>query len=234
MESLGCPAEVAASQGDLLALMCAHKAAPYLTSETTLNAARCGSLECLSFLYKHGARWHPDATNIAARFGSVECMRFILATGGPRDDRIVLTCFHAVRMSPSKKRPMDTLMLALDTRPRLPYSMEVDPQAIKIMDALFPNDSKEERERAHANIRSAKSREVTLIMEVRARLHGIRVIQRAWRLKLRRKRKAVEVIQDAYLAWTCRPGSGHTYHQARLDFAGALSVAEPSPRESLE
>lgn len=165
----------------------------------TMDIAAMGHLQCLQFCHENGALWSNNTTHSAALFSHVTCLRYAVENGAPRHGLVIETSVRNVMDNPGSNACRDTLTYAVDAH--FQYSPSSDPR---------------------------QANEVALVMEVRRQLHQVRVIQRAWRLRpalLRsrleaqeRKRKAVDVIQLAYLTWTFRPHAGKSYKRARADW----------------
>lgn len=165
---------------------------------TTENAAK-GHLSCLRFCQEHGlAVWSKMISHNAARSSNVACLRFAVENGAPRHELVIETSVRNVLDNPQSASCRDTLTYAVDAN--FPYCARL----------------------------ASRAGEVALVMEVRRQLHQIRVIQRAWRarpalMRARqavedRKRRAVDVIQLAYLTWTFRPNNGASYKRARASY----------------
>lgn len=190
----------------------------------TEGAAR-GHLACLRYCHEHGAPWTRRVTLSAALMSSIECLKYAKDHGAPRHHRVIETCVRNVLYNPESILCREVLTYAVDAC--FPYNTRVDPRHLSVLAVLYDEDPHLQGA-MQQQYRDDKALEILMVMEVRRSLHCIRVIQRAWRgrpqlildreLMLRRKRRAVDVIQLAYLAWTCRPGYGRTYKRARLSF----------------
>lgn len=219
----------AALGGNVECLAFLHRLGAPWHPRTTVSAARVGSLACLEYAHTNGAPWHAHVSDVAARLGNLgclqychengavwswmtthiaairanlECLRYAVEHGAPTHALVMQTCISNLVEAPNSSVRMDTLMYAVDAG--LPYSARTD-----------------------------AAMRVDVFMSMRRRLHLIRVIQRAWRarpnlirrrrLRKARERRAANVIQLAYLAWTCRPGAGRTYKRARSSFEDACA-----------
>lgn len=258
----------AALNGDLGALIIAHRRSPALNMLTTLNAARSGSLDCLMFVHVNGAPWHPRTTTAAAlgrlhcleyahqhgapwhssamanaacghldclrychengaqwtrhvtlnaaMVADVPCLRYAVEHGAPLHHLVIETCVRNTISNPDSRSCRDTLMYAVDAR----FHYDVTPDAHRTRFV--------EHDWYHPEPDVTKAAEVEVVVAFRLALHMIRVIQRAWRARpalirarlalMTKKRKAVEVIELAYLTWTCRPDSGAAFKRSRTSF----------------
>lgn len=210
-----------AARGNLECLKYAVRNGAKWHPQATEHAAR-GHLSCLRFCHENGAEWTWVATHNAAMTASIDCLRYANEHGAPRHEQVVETCIRNLLDHPDSHACRETLMYAVDAG--FPYRTTLSAHDFTVLDRLY-GDLPDLHQEMFLRAIAAKDQELDVIVSVRNKLHQIRIIQRAWLAVLRaremqqsRKRDAADVIQTAYLQWTCRPGCGQTYKRARASF----------------
>lgn len=182
----------AARGGYVECLRFAHENGAIWASYTTALAARAGSLACLAYAHEHGARWE-DATTLECILSmSLDCLRFATEHGAPRHHDTVHMAVKLLGTFPDSYRGLECLGFAIDRR--YPY----DPCTITRL--------------------GTTARET--VLSVLSLLRKVRLMQRTWRAhrdrQIGQRRAAVGIIEDAYLAWACRPGDGCMFQRTMV------------------
>lgn len=207
----------AARYGFLTCMRYVHRRGGRWHPETIGNAAEGGHLECMKFAYANGAGWSVATTALACRAGSMPCLIYAHQHGAPWAERTTLEC--VLGMNPEclryatfhgAPRHPDTVAAAL-MRFQTFVTHTQEAQRCKecllhLLDNKYPYDPRNNRARQ-------------TLPPLLSMLRGIRIIQRMWRAHNSRQHArrcaAVQVIEDCYLAWVCRPGVGSLFIAAR-------------------
>lgn len=166
------------------------------TQLTTFYAAG-GYLDCLRYARSKGAPWNPNTTVNASR-GHYECLRFACEDGCPwHDDAMKEAAHHG---------HMDCLVYGWT------HGASCDQHTVT---AAARGDSEESlRFLLENGCRFSGSdvhvqRHSGLVVECMARRGAALVIQRTWRArKEAAERRAVCIIEDAYILWVLPPWGG--------------------------
>lgn len=179
---------------------------------TTGAAARVGNLACLKYAHEHGAPWG-GATTYFAAMGHVDCLRYAYDNGAPWSPYTMymaawrgdVACVKFCHEKGHEAWDTGTTFNANETD-----NLEV---LTYLIEQGCPFSAKPVFVR----------RNTMIIAVAMSRRRSTITIQRAWRVSraLRRQRAAI-VIEDMYLAWSCRPGAGGWYKKARDSFERLL------------
>lgn len=197
---------VAAIAGRREVMQYIHAHPPFQwTMDTSYQAAR-GHLSCLQFAHENGAPWSPDTTLNACR-GNLQCLVYAVEHGCPWHPNAMSVAaldgdFECLEYGWSKGATFDerTTNAAARGGGCLQFLLE--------RGCMFSASDRYVR------------RNVALVVAALTRRNAARLIQRSWRSRKQAvARKAVSVIEDAYMAWACRPSHGSWYRRSCTSFS---------------
>lgn len=197
--------------GHLNCIQFAHEHGCPWGLKTTSAAASLGRLECMQYAHEHGAPWAWDCIRCAARGGSVACLQYSHEHSGGWD-QFVAYCASSYGNTEC-----------------LRYSYEIDRGAYWSTDLVFTAAHFNHLgclqflvERGcsfNASDDAGAYRNRSTIAKAMARRRAATVIQQSWRARRNAvRRRAVCLIEDAFIMYSCRPGSGQWFHKAETSF----------------
>ncbi|MEW5314926.1 MAG: hypothetical protein WDW38_006385 [Sanguina aurantia] len=182
------------------------------------GASKHGHLECLIYAREQGAPWYPTTTSVAAACRDMACLVYAHEHGAP-------WCENTALFATRGYGGVAALEYALD------HGAELSPlatQAAAYLDRGGHLRVLVERGCPYSDPSSTHiRRNRDSVLEGRTRRRSAITIQRAWRTTLdARRRRAVAVIEDAYITWSCRPHVGRWYVRTCQNFqAHSLALA---------
>lgn len=230
-----------AARGHIECLTYAHEHGAPWHSVVTETAAK-GHLACLKYAHEHGAPWDARTLSSAISAGAVACLDYAIRNGAPPSRTMVSDCLAQLehrRFQPESveyQRSMDTFLYVVNSGhmylPRKSAGVRLYGMTPKQQGSMLGSIRRKYRgDRDMKAIAIAQEvdelhkRHVARFAAARDKLHKIKVVQRAWRAYvIARRRKAVDVIQLAYLAHLCRPGDGQAFKRARTSFLSTSLV----------
>ena len=186
------------------------------------------TLQQMRFKHENGAPWHLNTTYRAVWHGHLECLRYAHENGAPWHPETTssaaegghLECLRYAHENGAPWHPETTRRAAANGfRDCLEYAI-ARKRVFDDIDAPLRTD---------------------LVRELVARHHACLVIGDAWRARrLRIRRAAVKIIEDAYLRWAMRPPpsarivdsadtngadhGGRIYRLAEMEWCGNLTI----------
>lgn len=161
---------------------------------STHDASR-GHLDCLRYAHQHGAEWSRFTTTLAAG-GYLECLRYAHEHGASFDHTTMyaaasghIECLAFAHEHGAIMDDYATCSAARgDHQDCLTYLVERG-CPVRLCEDTWRN-------------------RVTIVRAMTRRRRVV-TIQRAWRaIRMATRRRAVAIIEDAYITWACRPGCG--------------------------
>lgn len=187
------------------------------TPNVMSEAAMSGDVQMMTYIYEHmspteqeGAFLNPEATYYAAK--NLECLKYALSHG---------CLWHPATMMRAAEGHLDCLQYC--------YEQGTDWSARTTSAAAWLAADCEnycaclvflvERGCLISTSDCYITKNRVVIAQAMRRRRAAKVIQLAWLAKKRATAcRAVSVIEDAYIKWTCRPGAGQWYQRALLSF----------------
>lgn len=198
-----------AAHGHLECLVYAHLHGAMWTGEATLFAA-LGNIACLKYAHENGAPWSQSSVSYAVSDGYLDCLKYCIENEAPREWE---SCrhFHQGQLECIEYLHQQGVVIPFDTAIQAARAGLTDCLGSLIRIGCLLN-----ADRGWIKCNSC------IISKAMARQRAASVIQRAWRMlqaiKIELRKKAVSVIQDAYIDWSCRPGKGRWYKNALESF----------------
>jgi hypothetical protein len=201
----------AASEGQLECLKYAHENGFPWSEMTAACATSSFSVECLKYAHENGCIWSERTTRHAVICNSSECLQFAIYNQCP----INLCECYEIAIKISHNRCLDIL---------LNTGVTIDQERLyTILERHAPNPKAFNSLISHgifdvANIMNLQEKSKVSLFLL---FHHVKVLQRAYRRHLghmqKRKRRAVGIIEQAYLEYSLRP-EGRCYKLAYRNF----------------
>lgn len=189
--------------------------APFSPILTALAA--CGRLECLVYAHEHGAVWHDLTMHNAFSGGHFDCLQYAKEHGCPWDAQLQLPMHFAHR-----RVDRDCMKYAHKCGSKWNQHTTTSAAKFNQSDCL---QFMIERGCNYAALDKDIQRHRDVVLHALKRCRSSIIIQRAWRAaREAAMRKAVSVVEDAYIAWTCRPGAGRWYKRSYESFMKTQST----------
>lgn len=230
---------IAALSGNVEVMRYLHENGARWDHVTTAWAVRGNHLDCLRYAHEHGAPWYPRLTSLAAK-GHLECLVYLHEHGVPWDEFTMNCAFEGhvecMRYAHEHGCPWN-VSAELGNFSHGPLNLSCVKFAYENGAGCTEHTSTlaaqydqsdclqfmiERGCRFRAGDRCVQRyREV--IAAALSRMRSAVTIQRAWRAaREATQRKAVGIIEDAYMTWSCRPGAGQWYKRSLESFATRL------------
>lgn len=169
-----------------------------------------GDLDSMKWLHEQGDVINDYALHTASRHGHLECMRYAHEQGGAGWS-------YLTACGPAQGH-LDALKYAHGKGAKLNESVIMEAARgdhLECLQYIIESGCKYPVNDSH--IRRNK---VTIIKGL-VRRRSAATIVRAWRtFKMNKRMKAVSLIEDAFITWSCRPGEGRWYKKALASFLG--------------
>lgn len=179
--------------------------------------AAAGHLDCLRYAHSTGALWHKATTARAAQ-GHLECLKYANRLGCP---------WHRFTMDYAAEGHIDCLVYCYSKKAEWGESTTT---AAAVRDHADCLQFLVERGCRFSSTCPDIRRNIGTMVSALARRASARVIQRAWRVhKTEIRQRAVSSIEDAYIAWACRPLHGRWYQRARESYSNHQHAAGNRP-----
>lgn len=204
-----------------------------------------GRLPCVQFLYEHGEPWAHNVMAEAAMSGRVEVMQYIFEHMPISDQPLAFwnpeIMYHAARdiecMQYADSKGCEWHKATIERAAQghlacLQYCYNHGAswsEGATSAAASMASDIKAyadclrflvERGCCFSTTDYYVRKNRVIVAEAMARRNAARIIQIAWRAKKQaRRHKAVSVIQNYYLSWAYRPGTGALYKRSMQSFA---------------
>lgn len=193
----------AAGSGDVNILKWLHLVGERIDCQSTYCACKHGHIECLKYAREQGAEWHYYAASMAAT-GHLECLVYAHENGAPWN---MSTCAQAASTG-----SMDCLKYAVENGAELNtaasfYAAKGDHTECLVY--LVCHGCPFSLSSTHMN------RNIMSVIDGLNKRRSAKKIQRSWRrYRFDLKRHSVQVIENAYIKWSCRPVFGAWYERA--------------------
>lgn len=207
--------------GSLDCVMFAHENGQSVKNDYILDlAARSGSVDIMRYLYENGAEWSRKTAFYAASAGFVECLQYAHENDAPWLSNIMQASADNI----------ECLRYVYENGGRL------DADALH---SAASNDNLEciefmvERSCPFDRNLECVRRNRTTVAQGMSRRRSAQIIQKGWRVaREASRRRAVSVIEDAFITWSCRPGTGNWFKRSSESF-GCTLVPVPVPQATL-
>jgi len=188
----------AARIGDLEMMKREHELGAPWHDYVTFWAANNGHLDCLTYAHEHGAPLYDNAAKFAAMGGHLECLVYLHEHGAPWEDTASIAALYGrlecLRYAHENGAPWDEM-----TTTYAAYNGHIE----CLRFAVF-------RGCPCSPLKDLKKHGMAASFILRWRIAAGR-IGRAWRLhKIHKRKRAVTLIEAAWLAYTYTPAPGRT------------------------
>lgn len=214
-----------------------HESGVPWDNSTTGLLVREDHLAGLMYAFEHGAPWYPRMTALAAK-GHLQCLEYAHEHGAPWDECTMNYAFSGNHLDCLRYAFQNGCIWNAEFQHSKSFAYDrIDLECLKFADECGGKWSEHTTtSAAHCGQSdclqylvergcryTAMNRDIQKHREVIAIALGRRrstvMIQRAWRAaREATKRKAVSVIENAYMTWSCRPGAGGWYKRSLESF----------------